>query len=326
MKRFFGLLVLLMVMGGCDDGDIEVESFDFSTASSVTCGTGTEDFFIYKINGNEVLLVELDENANFVNEETEDGLPRTVEIPTLGKVIYRLYDGPVNNSTLCSVIPPSNPKVLEEWVAIGGTIEISTNIVNPIIESTGASLITGYNHTITFRNIVFDKGDGEEQRNEEIIFGTYETDNPFTPINFDALVVKDCDDSNLLFKFSGNQAITLDLDDETYNSLIVNEATLTDAPRVAYVNATNKFSFRFFNAILNENTLCSGALPAALETWTSQNGVEGISGIIEVETATNGPSFIHTITLKKIILQNEDASQTFTFGNAYEFGEYTTTP
>jgi len=326
MKRFFGFLLLLMVISSCDDGDVEVESFDFSNANSVTCGSGTQDFFIYKISGNEVLLIELDENTIFLNQVTEEGLPRTVEIPTLAKVIYRLYDAAVQPSTLCSVIPPSTPKVLQEWTATGGTIEITTNIVNPIIEATGASLITKYNHTITFRNIVFDKGNGQEQRNEEIIFGTYQTNNPYAPINFDGLELKKCTNSNLILKFSGNQAITLDLDTETYNSLIINESTLTNAPRVAYVNETNTFSFRVFNAILDENTICSNSLPTEIETWISQNGVVNSSGIIEVETVSNGPNFVHTITLKKVILTNDDASQKFTFGNAYKLGEYTTTP
>jgi hypothetical protein len=323
MKKIFGLLVFLIIFNSCDDGDLKVESFDFSLVSSATCGEGTDDFFIYKINGNEVLIIELDETTNFVNIETADGVPRTVIIPSAGRVIYRLYNGPVLASTLCSIIPAATPNVIEEWNAVGGTIEITTNVVNPTVEATGSNIITGYNHTITFKNIVFDKGNGEEQRNESIVFGTYKTD-ATVPVNFTPLETKKCNSSTALFKSSGSQALTLDLDEATFNYLFSNEVTL-NTPRTAYTDETNTLTYRVFESIVTANDFCDGStLPADLELWKSQNGIPQMTGIIEVTTTLNVNEYTHTITLKKVMLQNENVSVPFTFGNNYVFGTFVT--
>ena len=42
------------------------------------------------------------------------------------EIIYRTYDGTVPNDYFCGVIPPSSPKVIEEFKSVGGTVVIST--------------------------------------------------------------------------------------------------------------------------------------------------------------------------------------------------------
>jgi hypothetical protein len=77
MKHFFWIILLVISLFGCDDGDFNIETFDFSTVSSASCNSGASGFFVYKINGSEVLLLQIPEN-NFINEITPIGVPRTV--------------------------------------------------------------------------------------------------------------------------------------------------------------------------------------------------------------------------------------------------------
>src|SRR4051812_30404823 len=113
MKRFFFLLMFAFLLNGCDDGDLEVESFDFSTATTQKCFSATDNFFLYKVNQKEALIVQLDEEDNFPNEVTPDGAPRVVDISATNKVIYRLYDGDLSTESVCSAIPSSSPNVTE---------------------------------------------------------------------------------------------------------------------------------------------------------------------------------------------------------------------
>ena len=120
MKKFLYLICFVFLLNGCDDGDLEVESFDFSTAQTDTCNENTENFFLFKINDKEALILKIAE-SNFPNTVTPEGSPRIIPISTTNKVIYRLYDGEVEgggNGTVCSAIPSSTPNVDAEWNAI----------------------------------------------------------------------------------------------------------------------------------------------------------------------------------------------------------------
>ena len=324
MKRIFCLLAFVMALNSCDDGDLKVESFDFGNAQTAVCGLDTPNFFVYKINDNEALLVQLPEETFELEQETPVGTPIVLTIGPNVKAIYRLYSGSVVRETICSTIPASSPVVTEEWVATGGTIEIVSNAVHPVVEATGANFITGYSHTITFRNITFDTGDGNTQTNREIPFGTYITA-VTVPLNFTILTTNECVADNILFKASGNQVMTLDLDTATFNSLFVNEVTVT--PRISYINETNILTYRRFGTTIDQASFCAGTVPPLLEElWTAENGVEGISGIIEVSTVqiVGTDDYEHTIIFRKINFGNIENDQKFTFGTAYEFGKYVT--
>ncbi|MCJ7759098.1 MAG: hypothetical protein MUP24_13250, partial [Gillisia sp.] len=55
-------------------------------------------------------------------------IDQPISIPLTGsnEIIYRTYDGTVPNNYFCGVIPPSSPKVKEEFKSVGGTAIIST--------------------------------------------------------------------------------------------------------------------------------------------------------------------------------------------------------
>jgi len=322
MKRFFGLLVVLALFISCDDGDMQVESFDFSSVSSAKCGTGESDFFIYKTRDNEALILQLSESV-FKNAKTPPGAPIIVDINgTSVKVIYRLYSGTVTGNELCTTIPPASPSVVEEWNATGGKIEIITNVVQPRNDTTGANFITGFSHTITFRNITFNTGSGT-QTNEELSFGSYVT-SVIPPADFTPLEVKSCEGKSVIYKNSGPQALTLTFDPAVFTTLFANASTPTNAPRIQLVDGANTITYRRFNTSINEDDFCNGTTPTLLESWMAKEGVSAVSGIIEVSTTTIGADFEHTITLRNVIFKNNTDDLEFTFGTNYVLGTYIT--
>ncbi len=323
MRRFLVLLCCVLLLNSCNDGDIKVESFDFETATTQTCGEATNDFFLYKFKGNEALIVQLPQ-TRFINKETPDGQPIQVPIGGSVKVIYRVYDGPVSASTLCSNIPPSTPTVIDEWNAVGGTIEITTRAVNTEVAATGESLISSFSHNIIFTDITFNRGNDENQTTDQINFGTYTTPNLNKPVDFTAIEnIQKCSGNNLLFKLSGNQALVLNLDQATLATLFANEATLVGNPREYYISAEDQLRFIVYSNVVTPDNFCAGNTGAVSEIWSAKNGVAEISGLIEVETTTSGSNYIHTVRFRNVKFGNVDGLE-FTFGENYLFGEYIT--
>ncbi len=322
MKKVLFVLLLAASFLGCDDGNVSVEAFDFETATTRECGEGTDDFFIYKINGREVLIIELNETI-FPNRITTSDNPIVLQIPTAAQVTYRLYDGEVTESTLCSVVPPAQPQVLEEWTATGGTLEITTGVVNPTT-TTGSTIITGFSHNLIFRDIVFDRGNGITQRNETILFGSYVRSNIYRPTTFENIDIQSCTANNLLFKSSGLQLLALNLSQETYNSLIVNQATTTGNPRTALLDDNDQVFFNVHRTNLNADLICNNNLPTIEKSYISESGIANQSGIITVETTETAGIFTHTIRFRRVILKDTEQALNFTFGDNYLFGELQT--
>jgi hypothetical protein len=50
----------------------------------------------------------------------------TFELNANNQVIYRTYDEAVPNNYFCNDIPPGTPRVLEELISVGGTVNITT--------------------------------------------------------------------------------------------------------------------------------------------------------------------------------------------------------
>ena len=145
MKKFLGLVALLLIMG-CDDGDMSFDTFDFTDAVAQKCTDGN---ILYKINGSEVLILDIDP-SNFINAEDLQG--KIIPIGTTNKVTYRNYSGTVTNSSgiICTDVPPATPTVIEEWIAVGGSIKI---ITSKLLDNEGN--INGYAHQITSKRRFF---------------------------------------------------------------------------------------------------------------------------------------------------------------------------
>ena len=167
MKKLIVLVASIFMFQACDDGDITLESFNFDTVNIQKCSNNN---LVFKINGNELLLLNIPESS-FLNEETLDGSPRIINISSNNQIIYRIYSGNISSTSICSTIPPANPVVENEWITIGGSIEIITDA----LYATDGVTITGYTHNIKFKNVNF-SGSTNSFSFTEYNFGNYETD------------------------------------------------------------------------------------------------------------------------------------------------------
>lgn len=158
----------MVLVLGCDDGDITLQSFDFSNQSIQKC---SDNYLMYKIKDNELLLIQLTEtlyDEAFVNEETGD-TPRVINITSSTPIIYRMYSGTVASTTVCSELAPATPTVTNEWEATAGTIQVESNALTDSDDN-----ITGYTHNITLLNVTF-SGTDDSFSFESYIFGDWET-------------------------------------------------------------------------------------------------------------------------------------------------------
>lgn len=169
MRKFWILLILFSFVS-CDDGDITLQSFNFSEQTVQKC---SENYLIFKTKNNELLLIQLTEalyNEAFIDEPTGD-TPRTISVTSSNPIIYRMYSGDITATNICSELAPAVPTVSNEWTATGGTIQIESN---PIYDESDNTIIVGYTHNIVFLNINFE-GNGESFSFESYIFGDWET-------------------------------------------------------------------------------------------------------------------------------------------------------
>ena len=320
MKRFLGLVSLLLMINACDDGNMTVETIDFDAITAVKCDTKD---VIYKIKNNEILFLELP-ITDFVNDETVVDTPIEIPISATKRVVYRLYSGEASANNICPTVPLATPNVLEEWVTTSGTIQITTTAIKTTDAVTGATEITSYKHYIVLKDVTFQKPSGP-QTQQTFVFGNYNTTATSLPFGFNVeMAVKStCDDR--VFNFSGGEAMILDVDN--FAVLFENVTTITGEPRKATISATKKVSYKLYSGTVNNAYFCATptpATPSLLEEWNAVAGVELVDGIIEVTTTENGPNtFRHTIHLKKVTLKRGNSD--FYLGDDFIFGSFDTT-
>jgi len=131
MYRYLGVLFLLVVFTSCNDGDIIVTSFDFENQELSVCGEGTSKV-LYNINNENIFetisfTLSSSQLSNLDNVlATNADQPINLQLTGSNEIIYRNYDGTVPSNYFCGDIPPSSPKVIEEFKSVGGTVEITT--------------------------------------------------------------------------------------------------------------------------------------------------------------------------------------------------------
>lgn len=319
MKRFLSILICVLALNSCDDGNLTLEDINFEDVPTQSCGSNN---IIFKLKNNESLLLEIPKES-FKNETTEPGNPTLIDIDNSKKrVIYRGYNGVVTSDNICNTIPPALPNVTDQWTATSGKIQIITTTITENGSIPGSTKITGYNHNITFTNITFAKTNGN-QVYETFPFGDYITTATTLPFGFDKNV-EQCPDLKQIHNYNSSEALTIDNIDP---SLIVNVETPLNTPRTGIIGSnTNKLTYRLYSGVLKPDYFCNTttpALPTVSEEWNGVNGVAGSSGIIEVTTTKSGTTaYKHTIVLKNVTLKK--GSSSFKLGDNYIYGDLLT--
>jgi len=320
MKRAFSLLIFALLLNGCDDGNLTLETIDFEDTTTQSCNTNN---ILYKLKEQEALLLEIPTTV-FVNEPTTPGSPTTFNIDnSTYRVVYRFYNGKVVSDNICNTIPPATPIVTDQWTVISGRIEITTTTIISAGSITGSTVITGYNHNIVFKNITFDKGNGT-QVYETFPFGNYVTSATALPFGFDK-TLEQCATLNQVYNYTSSEALTLDNIDP---ALITNTETPLNTPRTGLIGSLkNKLTYRLYsNGVLTPSYFCNTTtptLPSVNQEWNAVNGVDAASGIIEVTTIKSGTTaFKHTIIFKNTTLKKGNSS--FKLGDVYTYGELLT--
>lgn len=136
MRSYLYIIFLFLGLTSCNDGDIIINDFDFEDSALTSCGKAGKSKVFYKINNDNVFETislkitntAFSEVAGVLTTSTEEirvSLPAS-NSTTDAKLVYRTYDGEVSTAYFCQDIPPSSPKVDEEFLSVGGTVVIRT--------------------------------------------------------------------------------------------------------------------------------------------------------------------------------------------------------
>ena len=317
MKRVVSLLAILMLLNGCDDGNLTQEDITFEDIATQSCSINN---IIYKLKEKESLLLEIPKTT-FTNEPNIVGEPTILDINSANRVVYRFYNGTVSASNICETIPPITPIVTDQWTATDGKIQIFTTAVKTTNATDNSTRITGYNHNIVFKNVTFAKNSGT-QVYETFPFGDYVTTATALPFQFDQ-TIEQCSSSSQIYNYTSSEALTLDID----RALIVSSATPLNTPRTGLIGPTvNKLTYRLFSGLLTSSYFCVTPVPTTpivSEEWIAASGVSNVSGIIEVTTTTLGTGFKHVIVLKNVTMKK--GTNDFKLGDSFIYGELLTT-
>jgi len=151
MRILFAFAILMLIIS-CNDGDIQIETIDFDSASLEFCDTETTtgSTVFFKLNTSEALILEL-QSGVLKNEASEGTIISTV--PGQSKITYRTFSDNIAKSYFCDEIPPTTPNVVEEILAEGGEVFITT--------TQNATDTTQYDHNIEFSGISLVRSNGD---------------------------------------------------------------------------------------------------------------------------------------------------------------------
>ncbi len=324
MKKILMLAVAMVVALGCDDGKIDVQNISFSgNAPVLKCPNNNT---LYLINNNEILLIQINNPADFTSLIKNDNGVTSIPVSSQTKVIYRFYNGDVTLNNFCGGgIPPISPTAVGEWTAASGSISITTTqITSPPNDITNGTRITGYKHTISLKNLDFIRQDGIHQEYETFAFGIFTTTADALPFNFNVPENAGfCSSSNLIYNAidTGSEALTIE---NLSPTLLQNVEGIR---RELIGDTINVLRYRDFDIPFDGTAaqfICGTTFTAVgAQVYTAVpyagNVEDGLAtGIIEVTTTEVAGSFVHSIALKKVTFKKGES--TFYLADSFNFG------
>lgn len=132
MKRSFSLIIFLLILAACDDGDIITVDLAFDKELEY-CDSSVDSFLIYDVreDPNESLAVIIprgtDQEYPFTDATPTD-TPELFVIGGTNRFIYRTYNRAVATGELCEVVPPATLNIVEDYEADEGNIFVTVTI------------------------------------------------------------------------------------------------------------------------------------------------------------------------------------------------------
>lgn len=266
MKKFALLLSSLLLLSSCDDGDLVFEELNFTAKDIQTCNS-----LYYKINGKELLLVNLANSNNGLVLDENAPLNQVQNISTsdLNKIYYRTYSETVNQNTICSTIPPAQPVVVSEYVSNSGALIQYIRRSN--VGYTNNKATINYNYTINFKNVTLSNGTSQIKY-EDYPFGTfiYKTNTlGFVFTNF-----TNCN----------SQLISADSDEELIFTLSTPYTDATTIGEQIYNLSDNQFlTYNLYEGNIVNQAACDEKSNAIKEQWIATSG----SYVIKISEVVN---------------------------------------
>lgn len=329
MKKIFSLIAVLVLLSGCDDGDMTFKTFDFSDAGApIKCTLANNNGVLYyKVNGTELLILEL-ADGQLINAENidDDGnnIPREITISGNTRITYRNYATAPNSSTICTTLTNGTTDYEDQWTGVG-----TLSVITTATKDKDTGKIKGYGHQVTLKNVTFTKGDESITINNSL-FGTISIDNGFA-FNFSEgqqPPIENCS-QNVLYIRKGSEALVLTITNPS--EIFKNEIGSTSLE----INNTdqdnlNRIEFTAYQSSVNPDRICrvGGSElpnPIAGQRWTVSQGT------INVKTTRNEAAgrYVHSIYLTDVTFVNRDNNETFELESivvvtedGYFFGEY----
>lgn len=162
-KIKIGIVLLLLGMLSCGDGDLTIDSISFDDEAIATCDTPTtETTVFFKLKEKQALILVIPTGL-LKNEISSGGIETSIGNSST-TLTYRLFNDKVSNTYFCSMVPPNTPIVEEDVVAESGKLIITTTLGTE--ENT-------YMHKMELKDISFIRDNGDRITNLETSdFGT----------------------------------------------------------------------------------------------------------------------------------------------------------
>lgn len=164
MKKL--IFLLLLVLLSCDDGDLDISSFEFEETVNIC---GDKEYTLYRLSTfgkKEVLMVTLTDKE--IRKDEDPVVPVSVTENGSYTVTYRQFDSEVSSDYFCAVVPPTEPTVVKDWRGVSGTIVIENR---PKYADDGVT-ISNWEHYVILIDVVLRVDDQELRLDETYLYGT----------------------------------------------------------------------------------------------------------------------------------------------------------
>jgi hypothetical protein len=309
MKKIYILLAALVVMAGCDDGDMTFKALNFEDYSApARCGTDSNT--IYLTNGSEALILNLPATVflNVASPKDAAGnyVPTAIAVGggSSYTMYYRNYSGTVGNATLC--LSSGTPALLEQWTANGRLLITTTEN-----RDATTNKLTGYSHQIVIESATLSKGDQEVTIVNNLL-GSFTTtvsiDFDFDVLldNVTPLVPRRCSNGKQYKINDGLRSETLELQiPDTYFT----DGQSKSIDLANNVNDDISLYFNVYETTVDASVVCAtdtNNIPNREQVWLVR------SGFIEITYNDPEPGN-YTIRFRNLVLYNNNSqSETFT--------------